>query len=131
MNLLLEPHHFAEMDPVCVFDRREPRELFYGHVYRILNKPLTFDTFVDHFYIQFPKYVYGRLLRRDSNIMYNHKPHTVGDIIRNHDTMDIEKIFVQYQYSTCESEITIDKINSILIWRIGYSITLDTTVHER
>jgi len=139
INLLLEKHDFKEGDDVTVYLRNKPSplydrlslrnspRLYNGKIDKILrieeDKYSSYKNNVfDHFYIQFPVEIYHELLQRGHNIIYNKQRQIIGNIIRNDKENNIEKIFIQYPFVRDETEIELNNINSMLIWRAGFNI---------
>ena len=123
MNFLHEKHNLSVGDIVTVYRRDNPDETFEGEIYKILYKKIEHQTdYIDHIYIEFPIETYHNLLKRGSNVYYNNSPEIIGDVIRNKITDKIEKLHAQYLFRDTEDEINIEKINSMLIWRIAYNI---------
>ena len=86
------------------------------------NEKLNQYNIVDYFYITFNINIYDILLKRGWNIIYKNQKAVLGNVIRNKTTQNIEKLYIQYDYSYDETEINIEDIDSILIWRIAYKI---------
>jgi len=76
---------------------------------------------VDHFYISFDRHTYNQILKRGWEIIYQNKEEILGDIERNN-LDEIVQLSIQYEYITYESPIDIEKIDAILIWRVGFMI---------
>ena len=149
-NLLTEKHNLSYGDTITVYERKllqltlpefphspapsatarsndiDRKFSYTGTVSHIINKKLNdYDPnsyYVDHIYITFSTNVYNHLLKTGSAIYYKGKPHIVGEIIRNDNTNDIEKMFIQYRGRPEETEIELKDINSMLIWRVAYEI---------
>lgn len=123
MNHLKESHTFKIGDPVIVYDRCEPNVKFNGIIHQIvyMESSKFSDVFVDYFYIRFPTNVYDTLLKRGHNIIYRGKPEVVGDIIRN-DKMEIETLYIQFPFSARQTQIELEYLHSMLIWRVGFCI---------
>lgn len=124
-SLLFDRHNFRNGDEVTITDRFS-NESYQGTIDRILclpeNEKLKQYNIVDYFYIRFNKNIYDILLKRGWNIIYKNQKAVLGNIIRNIITQNIEKLYIQYSYSYVETEINLEDINSILIWRINYKI---------
>ena len=125
-NFLFERHQFRQGNLVSVYSRNTPEKVYHGTIDRIINKrENSYDKFspnVDHFYISFDKSVYDRILQRAWKVIYDGIEITLGDIERN-SAGKITKVFRQYDFMGCqETEILIDKIDAILIWRVGFAI---------
>ena len=123
--LLIEPHNFKNRDVVTITDRFS-NESYHGIIDRILSLPenekLNQYNIVDYFYITFNINIYDILLKRGWNIIYKNQKAVLGNVIRNKTTQNIEKLYIQYNFSYDETEINIEDIDSILIWRIAYKI---------
>lgn len=130
IRLLQEHHNIKTNDNVIIFERNNPSKIYNGIVMNILNLPINKyinplnQIYVDYFYVKFDIEIYNKLLKRGLNIIYNNKPEILGNIIYNHETHKIQKIYIQYNNCSYETEIKIKNINSILIWRIAYKINL-------
>lgn len=123
--LLFDPHNFRNGDEVTITDRFS-NESYHGTIDRILclpeNEKLKQYNIVDYFYIRFNHNIYDILLKRGWNIIYKNQKAILGNVIRNKTTQNIEKLYIQYEYSYDETEINIQDIHSILIWRIAFKI---------
>jgi len=124
---IFEPHSFKIGSHVCVYERDNPNIKYEGEVYQILNKKLNeYDPqseLAQYFFISFSTEIYEKILLRGFPIYYKNSQKVVGDIVRNTNTNKIEQIFVQYPFIDYEEEeIQLDKINSILIWRVRWNI---------
>ena len=123
---LLQRHQFRNGNLVSVYSRNTPEKVYHGTIYNIIKKPENnydkWSPIVDYFYISFDKSVYDSILQRAWKVIYNGNEITLGDIERNR-SGKITKVFRQYDF-TCsfENEIEIDKIDAILIWRVGFVI---------
>jgi hypothetical protein len=53
--------------------------------------------------------------------MYNYKLEIVGNIIYNNSN-NIKKIYIQHPFTSSETEIKLENINAVLVWRDGYII---------
>lgn len=128
LTLLREPHSIRDGDTVVVVERTDPEKKYYGKVYKIVNLPINKhimdlkNIMVDYFYIQFSEEITSILLKRGLPIIYKHSPATLGNIIRNR-AGQIEKIYIQYNHSSYETEISFNDINALLMWRVAYDIT--------
>ena len=127
---LQEPHNIKPGNNVVIFERNNPLNIYHGSVTHILNlpinkyiKPLN-QIYVDYFYVKFNIEVYNKLLKRGLNIIYNNKPEILGNIIYNDKTQQIQKIYIQHDAWSDETEIKLENINSMLIWRVAYKINL-------
>jgi hypothetical protein len=134
ITLLQEPHNIKPGNNVVIFERTNPSDTYNGIVTHILNlpvnkyiKPLN-QIYVDYFYVKFDIKIYNKLLKRGLNIIYNNKPEILGNIIYNHKTQHIQKIYIQHDAQSDaqrdETEIKLENINSMLIWRVAYKINL-------
>ena len=125
IKLLVERHQFREGNLVSVYSRNAPDKIYHGTIVRIINKRENsydkFSPYVDHFYISFDKSVYDTLLQPASKVIYNGSEITLGDIERNA-AGKITKVFRQYDFATFETDIDIDKIDALLIWRVKFAI---------
>jgi hypothetical protein len=130
IKLLQEPHDIKISDNVVIFERNNPLNIYHGSVTHILHLPINKyisplnQIYVDYFYVKFNIELYNKLLKRGLNIIYNNKAEILGNIIYNHKTQQIQKIYIQHNLSSHETEIKLENINSILIWRVGYKINL-------
>ena len=127
-QLLQESHNFRIGDEVIIRHRDSvDGEQYSGKIFHILelspNKHLPQYQYitVPHFYISFPKEIYSIILKRGWNIIYNNKITIVGNITKNSSNF-IDKIYIQHDTVSFETEIDLDKINGILIWREGWVI---------
>lgn len=125
-RLIVEPHSFHPGDYVYVCKRNDPEKKYNGKIYSIVNKLENKYTknspYVDHFYIAFDRCVYDSLLQRGWSIIYNRKEEILGDIERNRQG-EIININIQSEFDFVpETEIDIEKINAILIWRVAHMI---------
>jgi hypothetical protein len=124
LRLVQQPHHFRQGKKVTVYDRTSPEIKYHGRIYSIINKPINkYDVSpcVDHFYISFDRHTYNQILKRGWEIIYQNKEEILGDIERNN-LDEIVQLSIQYEYITYESPIDIEKIDAILIWRVGFMI---------
>lgn len=128
LRLLQEPHNFKIGDDVIVRYRESiDGEQYSGKIFHILelspnkNLPQYKYITVPHFYVSFPKEIYSIILKRGWNILYNNQITIVGNIDKN-SSNSIGKIYIQHSIISAESEIDINKINGILIWREGWVI---------
>lgn len=133
-SLLTEKHDLSYGDTVTVYERKDKTFSYTGTVDRIqfkkINERDPTSRHVHHIYVKFSKNVYNHLLKRGSKVYCKGKPHIIGNIIRNYKKdadgnvtdNDIRQIFIQYNYNEEETEIDLDDINSMLIWRIAYEI---------
>jgi len=121
-KLLTEKHNLEIGDTVTAYQRNDRTFSYTGKVNRIINKKLNDSIFIDYIYIKFSQNVYNHLLRRGSNVYYNGQNRIIGEIVRNSETNDIEKIYIQYHLQPEETEIDLININSMLIWRVAYEI---------
>jgi hypothetical protein len=127
LQLLQEPHKFKVGDNVIVKERNfTDNEQYSGKIVQILElspnehfKEYKYIT-VPYFYVKFPKEIYSIILKRGWNILYKNKIEIVGDINKNSSNF-INKIYIQRAFSP-ESEIDLEYINGILIWREGWII---------
>ena len=123
---LYERHNFKEGGKVVVFERDNPDAKYNGEIYRIVFKPenshIKNSPCVDHFYIKFSKKINNILLSRGWNVICNHRPAVLGNVLR--DGGVIQKIFTQETYPmySRETEISLEDINAILVWRIAFEI---------
>ena len=126
MELLQERHNFKSGDDVVVFERSNPEFCYSGQIYRIIALPANKyihpykNILVDYFYISFPNEIYNLLLKRGSEVIYNHNPVIIGEIITDK-IGKIQKLYKQERFSG-EYEIKFDNINALLIWRAAYNI---------
>ena len=125
-KFLTEKHDLSYGDTVTVYERNDRTFSYTGTVCRVINKKMNeYDPqsiFVDYIYVKFSTNVYNHLLKTGSNVFYKGQPRTIGEIIRNKETNDIEKIYIQYVCRPEETEIELSNINSMLIWRVAYEI---------
>jgi hypothetical protein len=123
ISLLLQRHSFLNGDKVQVTYRNKPEEKYYGTIYAVINNyDSCYKMNIDYFYISFEKKVYDKLLQRGWKVIQNGKGDTLGNIERN-ELGEITKIYIQYGYlGSYETEIKLENINGILIWREGYNI---------
>ena len=61
-------------------------------------------------------------MRKGSHVYYKGKPCVIGDVIRSDNENDIEKISICHMCSIETTEIELEDINSMLIWRVAYEI---------
>jgi hypothetical protein len=126
LELLQERHNFKSGDDVVVFERSNPGLCYSGKIYRIIALPANKyihrykNILVDYFYISFPNEIYNLLLKRGSEVIYNHNPVIIGEIITDK-IGKIQKLYKQERFSG-EYEIKFDNINALLIWRAAYNI---------
>lgn len=126
LELLQERHNFKSGDDVVVFERNNPGFCYSGKIYRIIALPANKyihpykNILVDYFYISFSNEIYNLLLKRGSEVIYNHNPVTIGEIITDK-SGKIQKLYRQERFSG-EYEIKFGNINAVLIWRIAYDI---------
>jgi len=131
LKLLCEPHTFNHGDKVKVYNRMNPDSSYDGVIYSIQNKPMQLhlnigNPCVDYFYVKFDKDVYSSLLTRGWNIIYQRKECILGNVEKN-DRGEITRIFIQpdfiqYESIQNETEIDLDKIDAILVWRVAFRI---------
>ena len=129
LKLLSAPHNLREGNTVIVTDKNN-KNSFKGIIYRIVNAPVNkylapYDCiYVDHFYIKFTNENYNKLLCRGLDIIYNHNPAILGNVIRNNNSQIITELYTQNSnpgyYN--ETKIDVDDINAILIWRVAFDI---------
>jgi len=129
LQLLKEKHNLQKNDQVIVTNRRTCVS-FQGKIYEIINLPINKyienlkNVFIDYFYVSFPNAIYYQLLYRGSEVIYNYKPATIGNIVLD-SSGKIEKIYRQELFCKTEFEINFHQINAMLIWRVVYDIKLD------
>jgi hypothetical protein len=130
LQLLKEKHNLRKGEHVIVTDRFTGI-CYQGKIYEIINNmPVNKyinelkNVFIDYFYVSFPNDVYCQLLRRGSEVIYNYKQATLGNIVLDNDGK-IEKIYRQEPFCGTEVEINFHQINAMLVWRAGYDIKLD------
>lgn len=129
LQLLKEIHNLRKGDNVIVTDRRN-RFSYQGKIYDIVNLPVNKyindfkNVFIDYFYVSFPNDVYSQLLTRGSEVIYNYKQATIGNIVLDNDGK-IEKIYKQELFCKTEFEINFHQINAMLVWRVAHDIKLD------
>jgi len=130
LQLLNEKHNLRKGDRVVVTDRFSNLS-YQGKIYEIINNmPVNKyinelkNVFIDYFYVSFPNEVYCQLLCRGSEVIYNYKQATLGNIVLDSNGR-IEKIYRQQPLCGSEYEINFHQINAMLIWRVGYDIKLD------
>ena len=123
ISLLLQRHTFRNGDNVRVNYRNKPEEKYDGTIYAILNNyDSCYKMNIDYFYISFEKKVYYNLLQRGWKVVYNGRCITLGNVDRN-ESGEITKLYIQYDdLRSYETEIKLENINGILIWREGYKI---------
>jgi len=123
ISLLLQRHTFRNGDNVRVNYRNKPEEKYDGTIYAILNNyDSCYKMNIDYFYISFEKKVYYKLLQRGWKVIYNGRGITLGNVDRN-ESGEITKLYIQYDdLRSYETEIKLENINGILIWREGYNI---------
>jgi len=123
ISLLLQRHSFRNGDKVRVNYRNKPDEKYDGTIYAIINNyDSCYKMNIDYFYITFEKKVYDKILQTGWKIIHNGMENTLGNIERNK-VGEITKIYIQYDYlRSYETEIKIENIHGILIWRDGYNI---------
>ena len=132
LKLLSAPHKLREGNAVIVTDKNNNNS-FKGVIYRIVNAPVNkhlapYDSiYVDHFYIKFANENYNKLLCRGLDIIYNHSPAILGNVVRNNNSQIITELYTQNSspgyYN--ETKIDINFINAILIWRVAFDISSD------
>lgn len=124
IHLVQQPHPFRPGKKVTVYDRISPEIKYHGRIFSIINKPINkygVSPCVDHFYISFDRTTYNKILKRGWEIIYQNRKEILGDIERNN-LGEIVQLSVQYDFITDESPIDIEKIDAILIWRVGFMI---------
>lgn len=123
--LLSEPHEFNNGDEVNVTLRYDDAESYNGRIYNIvslsINKYNKIEGFTDHFYINFDAASYYHIIQRGWGIIYNYKPETVADIVKENGR--ITKITIKNGHFSEAEEADINNINAILIWRVAWKIT--------
>jgi hypothetical protein len=130
LKLLSAPHKLREGDAVVITDMKNNRRTFNGTIYRIINAPVNKylapynSIFVDQFYIKFKNEDYPELLSRGLDIIYNHRPAILGNVVRTNNSQNITAVYSQNSspgyYS--ETQIDVNNINAILVWRCGFEI---------
>jgi hypothetical protein len=103
--------------------RNKPEEKYDGTIYAIINNyDSCYKMNIDYFYITFEKKVYDKILQTGWKVIHNGRENTLGNIERNK-VGEITKIYIQYDYlRSYETEIKLENIHGILIWRDGYNI---------
>ena len=124
LSLLQEKHNFSIFDEVEVSLRDSPNK-YKGIIHLILKEEYFYNNYekFDHFYIRFPVEIVDTIIKKGWNIIYEGRKIIVGDVIRSEETGKIEKVYAQQPFpSNYQYEIKMDKIDSILISRIGWKI---------
>lgn len=126
VSVLREPHSFSEGDNVIINNKTG---LYKGVIYSIVNLPINphIDPlnrrYTDYFYVKFPRESYNKIIQQGWDIIYNHKREIVSKITKKDGI--ITNLWIRAGHFS-EYEGDIDRINAILVWRVGWNIILDT-----
>jgi hypothetical protein len=127
---LTESHNMRQDDRVTFTDRFSG-ESYQGTIYSIVslqeNKYYKYSQYVDYFYIMVSQKDLHKLLERGFEVIVNHRPAVIGNIERERRTRDgevsvIKKLYIQNGAWSDETEISLDSVNAILVWRIQFDI---------
>jgi len=135
MEALTESHNLKQGERVIVKERFYSEISYSGKIYKIINKPLNEwilqykNINIDYFYIKFEESFYHLLLKRGLGVIYNHKPMILGNVNRDANGR-IEKIYSQPGFPESlsiknETQIRLENINAMLVWRAAYDIQAD------
>ena len=118
-------------DDRVTFTDRFSGESYQGTIYSIVslqeNKYYKYSQYVDYFYIMVSQKDLHKLLERGFEVIVNHRPAVIGNIERERRTRDgevsvIKKLYIQNGAWSDETEISLDSVNAILVWRIQFDI---------
>ena len=117
---MLQSHTMRNGDSVT-FTNRINGDSYQGTIYSIVNLPenryLKNSAYVDYFYIRVEKEDLQKLLMRGLEVVVNHRPAVIGNIVREQG-----RFYKQNGVYSDESEIDITNINAILVWRVAFDI---------
>jgi len=123
--LLSEPHNFKTGDSISMYERKYPKYKYNGKIYIIIKKienNMNMFMPIDYFYITLEKEIYNKILLRGWKIIYRGQEKVIGNIEKNINGI-ITKIHTQHMFDAYnETEIDIENIDAILIWRVAYNI---------